>query len=263
MFNNTTEARLAIAAKIDGFNDAIKNGNTQNLGALETGLKDAEREYAQLAELEFIFGALSSVPEDVPVEQRPMRALWNAMYVFEYTVLSHKVETSMLTGAPISCEMTEKTKQLNLLTACKALNISTMWTYKVEKLGELLAIRLATELKLPEAEILRISSSMRMSRKAKECYAGESAASNTQLCKLIQSVVDDVVFVPKDDDAEMNKVHVLNRDAQYMVLTFLKKGKAACSLACAGKGQVINTVANIIHRLVTGKMYTLEYKVSK
>lgn len=235
-------------ASVD-YTNALEAKDMDALNGAEEALKEAENEYAAEKAIQMYdeFGA----------EENPMIA---AVTKHDYPILGHKVLKE--DGKVIGIEVIEdKERQVDLVKMCKYLKLPHNWQYKVEKFNQLLRLRAAQELKLPKADVDAISQSFYMNKLAREIDMGGTPTSNTQICKQLQEIVDDMIFV--DNGKGKNTYKVNNHDVAYLLMCYTGKGKATLAVKTQRHNVMHRLIADIEHRVVTGKSYSLEYKVAK
>jgi len=135
------------------------------------------------------------------------------------------------------------------------------WEYMCEKLGLLLAYRAQKELGgSPEAltELLKTYPIREAAQKEK---AGATPTSNSQLLKLLQPIIDALVWV--DDGKDGNKVKANGKDVAFLVNCFTSHGKGLGSIKVLKGTKVCDYVFEAVHMIVTGKPYQLQFKPRK
>lgn len=151
----------------------------------------------------------------------------------------------------------EKIQQIDLLDMSRYLRINTDWKYETERLNLVLCLRLATEIGISAKRAKEISDTFSMSEIAKKLDLGETPTSNTQIVKRVQSIVDSIIG---------NSTHgykVNNHDLAYISACYSKKGKKALTVRSANAGLLRTLVYDIAHRVVSGKVYDMEFKMKK
>lgn len=245
------ERRAEIAAKVDAYNAAVKKNDFDEVQKAENELRAAEKEYAAEKQAG-VFQALKETENPIKsaVEQR------------SFFVVSHKVERDD-NGKPVSCVMVEdRERMIDLVKFCKFAGLDTMWQYKVQKANQLLAMRAANELGWSKKEIRALKDSFFMDAKARELEMGETPDSNSQICKILQEVFDSILFL--DNGKGKNTYKVLNRDVAYILSCYTKRNnKKALTVSVAKNGYMHTLLVDIMHRIVTGKVYGLDYQMVK
>lgn len=239
--------RDTIVAKIGEYNEALKENDLAKATRAEQELKDAEAAYAEAKCVE-VFGELAQ-------SENPVKA---AVAMHSYLVVSHRAkrEEGSITGFEI---VEDKVRQIDLVKFCEYIKAPTMWKYSVEKFNQLLALRTATELKMTKAQIKKICDSFYMNDLSRQVEMGGTPDSNTAICKQLQMVVDAILF---EDNGKGKNVHrVNNHDVAYLLMCYTKRGKKVLSVAVAKNAYIHRLVLDVMHRIVTGKAYDLEYRM--
>ena len=241
------EHRNDIVAKINEYNEALKANNLSKTNNIEKELKDAEAAYAEAKCME-VFGNLAKT--DSPIKE--------AVAMYSYSVVSHKVNRE--NGIVVGFELVEnKERQIDLVKFCEYIKAPTDWKHSVERFNQLLALRTANELKMSKSQIKKICDSFYMSNLARRCEMGDTPDSNTAICKQLQQIVDAILF--EDNGKGKNVYRVNNHDVAYLLMCYTKRGKKVLSVAVAKSAYIHRLILDIMHRIVTGKSYDLEYRM--
>lgn len=241
------EHREVIVKKIGEYNEALRENDLAKATRTEQELKDAEAAYAEAKCVE-VFGELAQ-------SENPIKA---AVAMHSYLVVSHRVMREE--GSVVGFEIVEdKVRQIDLVKFCEFCKFPTNWKYSVEKFNQLLALRTATELKMTKAQIKKICDSFYMSDLARQVEMGGTPDSNTAICKQLQQVFDAILF--EDNGKGKNVYKVNNHDVAYLLMCYTKRGKKVLSVAVAKNAYIHRLVLDVMHRVVTGKSYDLEYRM--
>lgn len=245
----TTDTMRTLSNSIDEaiarYNHGLKAKDMDEIAKAEFCLKQHEADYA--AEVESVVFSECRGAESPILEAVKRRS---------FEVIGHR--TLRENGDIVGIErVDDKIKDIDLAKLCKSIGLSTIWTYSVEKLGELLCLRAAKQLNIPADEIKKISKTYRMNKKAKEAELGGTPASNTQVCKVLQKIIDEILFV--DNGKGGNIYRCLTCDANYMTMVYTRRGKTALVVSVAKPAFVQRIVTDVLHRIVTGKVYTVDY----
>jgi len=242
-----SELREEVVAKINEYNEALKENDLAKATRIEQELKETEASYAELKSVE-VFTELKE-------KENPVR---EAITTHSYLVISHKTlrEDGVVKGFEI---IEDKVRQIDLVKFCKFCNLDTMWQYNVERFNQLLAMRAANELKMTKAQIKKICDSFYMNDLARQIEMGGTPDSNTAICKQLQQVLDSILF--EDNGKGKNVYRVNNHDVAYLLMCYTKRGKKTLSIAVAKNAYMHRLVMDVAHRIVTGKAYDLEYRM--
>lgn len=241
--NNEREcARLhgEIQRTIEQYNAALESGDYAVMRTADATLGELEAEYAKVKKaLTFEQFNKSENPRLTAVTTR------------EYAVIGHKADSESGTY-----EMSTRQKFVDLADYCKKVDGKTpMWVYQVAKLGYLIAIRNSSDLKVAAENLKQIKDNYTLSEIAKKLELGETVASNTKVVKLLQTIIDGILF--EDDGKGKNKHKVCNHDVVYLEHGFMKLGKKAGSLSLPSEKTIERMVADIAWRVVTGSVYSV------
>ena len=245
-----SELRNGIVEQIDVFNKSLQESNFSAMAKAEAELKELETQYADVKATE--------VFDEVGEAENPIKA---AIIKYWYPVLSHK--NIREDGKLVKFELVEdKMRQIDLVRLAKYCNIKADWQYAIEKFNQLLTLRAANELKLTKKEIEKICNSFYMNKLSRQVELGGTPDSNTQICKQLQKIVDDMVF--EDDGKGKNKYKVNNHDIAYLLMCYTKKNnKKALTVSTAKNSVIHRLVMDVEHRIILGKVYGLDYKIAK
>lgn len=242
------ELKSSIEGKIGEFEKlAVENSDPEKVKAAEAELQTLEAEYAESERIR-VFSELRG-------RENPVLS---AVMMHDYETLSHRVNRDSDTGSVIGVELVYRPVQVDLVRFCRFCKLPTAWQFKVEKLNQLLTLRDAQELKLSSAEMKNISKSFYMNEKAREIDIGKTPTSNTQVLSLIQSAIDDVLFL--DDGKGKNSVRVNSHDLAYIIKCRTKRSTPLKVSVC--KNQMLHKLfVDVMYRITTGQMYGLDYKI--
>ena len=239
-----TEIEQGVAA----YNDAVKKNDMKAANVAEQMLKASEAEYLEHKQHE-VFCALKA-------QEKPMLA---AVRQYSFPVVKHRAVKEG--GVVLGIELIERERQIDLVKLSKFCELDTTWALKVELFGQLLCMRSAKELNMSAAEVRQIANTYYMSELARKEKLGETPMSNTQVVKALQAVIDSFLFEAGGNGANIYKVN--NYDANYLLMCYTKRGKGMLSVQVAKAGFVHSLILDVCHRIVTGKVYNLEFKQMK
>ena len=244
------EIRAKIEAKIKAANTAIDKGVLKAYQDAMAELTELEKEYQAEAE-RVTYNELKVKPN----------AIIEAIKQFEYRVIRHKEITEKPSGKVSAVRLVEdKMRQIDLLKFCKAARLETDWQYKVERFNQLLTMRAATDLGLTAKEIKDLSKSYYMDEAARKIEMGETPTSNTQVCKMLQCVIDEIL-PPDDNGKQIYKCN--NHDVAYLNQCYTKMGKAKLSVTMAKHDFLRRLIMNVMYRIIMGGVYQVDCKKVK
>lgn len=241
--------RKDVEERISAYNAAIlQKADFAKINRIEGEVRDAEAAYND-QQMKEVFAECGK-------QQYPILA---AVKRYDYPILSHKIirEDGLITGMALT---EDRTKQIDLVKLCKALSISHLWEYKVEELGNLLCMRAAKELGWSDAQVKQIEKLYYRSAISRdEAKLGVVPTSNTQICRLIQQVIDAVL--PVDPETGKSQYRCNSHDVAYLLMCYTKRnGKQKLTIEVAKNTYVHRLVMDVMHRIACGLWYDLKYQ---
>lgn len=140
---------------------------------------------------------------------------------------------------------------LKLHKYCGGIGKNAEWPYLIEKFNMLMTAQKAIDLGIDPTSI---SDSYAMSKIAAEKNMGKTPTSKTNILKTLQIVVTAMIG---------EEYKALSHDVNYLLSIYSKKSRKALTVVCANHRYMRNYMAEICHRIVTGKTYNVEYKAKK
>jgi hypothetical protein len=140
---------------------------------------------------------------------------------------------------------------LKLHKYCGGIGKNAEWPYLIEKFNMLMTAQKAIDLGIDPKSI---SDSYAMSKIAAEKNMGKTPTSKTNILKTLQIVVTAMIG---------EEYKALSHDVNYLLSIYSKKSRKALTVVCANHRYMRNYMAEICHRIVTGKTYNVEYKAKK
>ncbi len=241
------EIRGTLVSLINNYNEALKAKNLDDMNAIERAIRDTETEFAAQSQ------------DDLFSEcRKAANPILEGVKRYTYPILKHKLtrDGEVITGMDL---VDDREKQIDLVKLCKFCNLPFLWAYKVEKAGELLCVRAAKELGMTTEEIKKISKTYRMDKVAREVEMGGTPTSNSQICKLLQMVIDSIIF--EDDGNGKNKYKANSHDVAYLLMCYTKRGRKQLSVTVAKASFLHGLVVDVLHRITCDLKYGLEYQM--
>lgn len=142
----------------------------------------------------------------------------------------------------------------------KGIGTAEDWIYQSQKFNMLMTASAALDLRgsddhrKPSDIVKTVSDSMAMHQIARELDMGDCPTSKTAKTELLSKVIAAMV-------GEGYKV--TTHDLRFLEMAFTKKGKRALTITASNHKQVVGILAEICHKLVTGRTYEVDYKKIK
>lgn len=239
----------------EALNQAIKEGKSAtDVDRLEKTLKESEDGFNAYQKSIF----LNKLAE---TENPVLEALKNR----EYPIVSHKPlkdDDGTIIGYHLAMpeDKDAKTKLIDIVDVCKKVDLSTEWQYDIQHLNLLLTVKTAQELGYTAEQIAKVNDSYAMSKVARQIKDGQTPTSNTQIQKLMQDCIDAILFI--DDGKGANTVKANNRDFKYASVCYGRRSRALV-VKVPNHNEMKNIIYDIMQRIVTNGVYTVDYKMMK
>lgn len=163
-------------------------------------------------------------------------------------------------GVEVGAHIEPSTDRLNLVQVAKYCGKPTDFQYDIEKLAQLVAVRVVEDLneELDErkaAEVARIKAKYRISDKGRKLDDGPNPTSNTQLVNRVQALVDKVF--------PGGALKVMNRDIAFILNGFTKVSKEVGTIDIGQSKLMLRLFTDMMNRKVTNANYAVIYKETK
>lgn len=262
-----TEHEAKIGALIERFNKAMDEEvvDMRKLNAIEAELKAATADAKKDKKTE-VYGVLSK-------NTNPMLEACR-MHHFEYPAYAFTKEDGEITGVEASTktanispvefgsrlikESESKSCPYERTGVCKT---GHAWEYRSEKLAYMLTYRTIKKLGGSPADIEEFKHSYAIRDLAAREKMGETPTSNTQLVKVLQSIIDMLVFTANDKGE--NAVKANGKDVEYLLAMFEKAGRGVGVVEVLKGNKVKDYIFTVCHMIVTGKPYEVKYAKKK
>lgn len=215
----------------------------------------------EIAEKEFATSVANAMYDEYAKKENPIIEIIKA---YSYKTIGHKeVRNKEDNNRVVSVDAIEKDRQIDFLAFCKRAKFDTDWQYLASKFNKLMCLRAATELGLPTAVIKKISTSYFMQEAVKKIEMGKTPTSNTQVCKLLQRVIDGML--PNEDNEGKAIYKCNNHDVAYLDDLYGKKSnKNLLTVRVSNDAFLRRILVDIAYRLITNGKYGVDgYKVAK
>lgn len=213
-------------------------------------LTEAEKEYATIA--------ANAMYDEYAKKDNPIIELIKA---YSYETIGHREERNKDdNNRVVSVNPITKERSVDLLAFCKRAKLDTDWQYTASKFNQLMCLRTAKDL---GADFKAIAKTYYLKDAVKKIEMGGTPTSNTQVCKLLQRVIDEML--PNEDEEGKQIYKCNNHDVAYLDDLYGKKsGKAKLTVRVSNDNYLRRILVDIAHRLVTGTMYGVDgYKEAK
>lgn len=234
--------RSEAEALVKEYNEAIQTGKFEEASKVDGKLTEKVNEYtATVRDMCF---------EDCKNTANPMLT---AVTTLSYVTIGTKDEQKGDDKVPVR-SVVDKERPIDLFKLdkyCGGIGADKNWLHIAQKMNLLLTAQKATDLGLdPKA----VHDSYAMSEIAREFDMGKNPTSKTNLLRTLQTVITAML-------GEGYKA--TSHDVNFLLSVYSKKNRKALTVTCANHRYFRNYMAEICHRIVTGKAYELDYKTKK
>ena len=234
--------RSEAEALVKEYNEAIQTGKFEEASKVDAKLTEKVNEYtATVRDMCF---------EDCKNTANPMLT---AVTTLSYVTIGTKDEQKGDDKVPVR-SIVDKERPIDLFKLdkyCGGIGADKNWLHIAQKMNLLLTAQQATDLGLdPKA----VHDSYAMSEIAREFDMGKNPTSKTNLLRTLQTVITAML-------GEGYKA--TSHDVNFLLSVYSKKNRKALTVTCANHRYFRNYMAEICHRIVTGKAYELDYKTKK
>lgn len=243
----TKEEKLAKLAELKGeveemvktYNEAIQTGNFEDASKADAAMTEKVNEYtATVREMCF---------DECKQSENPMM---KAITMLTFMTIGVKDKKEGDDKVPVR-SVIEREKAIDLLKLhkyCGEIGADKNWPHIAQKMNFLLTAQKATDLGI---KLDAINDSYSMSEIARQFDMGKNPTSKTNLLKTLQTVITAMLG---------DGYKATSHDVNFLMSVYSKKGKKALSVSCANHKYFVGYLAEVCHRIMTAKAYTIEYK---
>lgn len=262
-----TEHEAKIAALIERYNKAMDEDvvDMRKLNGIEAEMKEAVVD-ARKDKKNEVYGMLERNPNPM-LEAARMHHFEYPAYVFtkeDGEVTGVEAATKVANISPVEFgnrlikEAESKNCKYELTGVCKS---GHCWEYRSEKLAYLLTYRTIKKLGGSPADVEEFKRSYAIRDLAAREKMGETPTSNSQIVKLLQSIIDMLVFVANEKGE--NAVKANGKDVEYLLAMFEKAGRGTGVVEVLKGNKVKDYIFTVCHMIITGKAYEVKYAKKK
>lgn len=237
------ELRANAEEVVSAYNEAYQEGKFEDAYKANAAIDEIVNEYTSIAR-DICFDECKSA-EDPMVE---------AVKRLSFATISVKDEKRGDEKIPVRV-IVEKDKKIDLLKLHKAvaggIGSDKSWPLIAEKLNFLLTAQKAVDLGIDPAAI---NDSYAMSEIAKAIDMGKSPTSKTNMLRTLQVAITAML----GDEAKAT-----SHDVNFLLSVYSSKNRKALTVTCANHKYLRGYLAEICHRIITGKSYAVEFKAIK
>lgn len=234
--------RASVEEQVKAFNDAVQNGRFEDSAKADRAMTDAANEYtATVRDMCF---------EECKATDDPMLA---AVKTLSYVTIGVKDEQKGDDKVPVRV-IVDKERQIDLLKLdkfCGGIGADPNWMHVAQKMNFLLTCQKARDLGLDPK---KVNDSYAMSEIARQFEMGKNPTSKTNMLRTLQMVVTAMLG---------DGYKATSHDVNFLLSVYSRKNRKALAVSCANHRNFRGYIAEVCHRIVTGKEYELEYKTKR
>lgn len=227
---------------VKGYNDAIQNGRFEESTKADTAMAEKINEYtATVRDMCF---------EDCKATDDPMLT---AVKTLSYVTIGVKDEKKGDDKVPVRT-VVDKERAIDLLKLdkyCGGIGHDKEWMHVAQKMNFLLTCQKARDLGLDPQ---KVNDSYAMSEIARQFEMGKNPTSKTNMLRTLQMVVTAMLG---------DGYKATSHDVNFLLSVYSRKNRKALVVSCANHRNFRGYIAEVCHRIVTGKEYELEYKTKR
>lgn len=236
------ELRASVDEQVKVYNDAIQNGRFEESTKADAAMAEKINEYtATVRDMCFA---------DCKATEDPMLT---AIRTLSYVTIGVKDEKKGDDKVPVRT-VVDKERQIDLLKLdkyCGGIGRDPNWMHAAQKMNFLLTAQKARDLGLDPK---KVNDSYAMSEIARQFDMGKNPTSKTNMLRTLQMVVAAMLG---------DGYKATSHDVNFLLSVYSKKNRKALVVSCANHRNFRGYIAEVCHRIVTGKSYELEYKTKK
>lgn len=230
------------------YNAAFHDGKVKEANDAAAVIEKAIGEYTEIAEMLAFDHCIKS--------DNPMIT---AVTLLTFQTIAAKDNKQGEGAAAITVrEIVDKEKAIDLKKLHKkvdgGIGADKNWIFMVEQLNMCMTAQRAQDLGYSADQLKDINDSYAMSDIARGIKLGKNPCSNTQMLKSLQAIVTAML-------GEGYKA--TSHDVVFLKSVYAKKGRAALAVSCANHSNFRKYIAEVCHRIVLDKVYTVEFKRAK
>lgn len=236
------ELRAKAEELVSSYNEAMQSGKVEDAFKADNAITETVNEYTAVVR-EMCFA-------DCKASENPMLY---AVKALSFMTIGVKDEKNGDDKVPVR-SIVDKEKQIDLYKLhkyCDGIGADKKWVYIAEKMNFLLTAQKAVDLGVdPKA----INDSYAMSSIAKEIDMGKTPTSKTNLLKTLNVVIGAMLG---------DEYKATSHDVNFLMSVYSRKNRKALTVTCANHRYFRNYLAEVCHRIVTGKSYAVDFKAEK
>ena len=233
------ELRVQAESLATSYNEAMQNSRFDDVGKIDGAITETINEYTAVVR-DMCF-------EDCKATDDPMLT---AVRTLSFITIGVKDEKSGEDMIPVRV-IVEKERQIDLLKLhkyCGSIGANESWPHIAMKMNFLLTAQKCADLGIDPKSV---NDSYAMSEIARDFDMGKTPTSKTNLLRTLQIVIEAMLG---------EEYKATSHDVNYLLSVYSRKNRKALTVTCANHRFFRNYMAEVCHRIVTGKSYEVDFR---
>lgn len=231
---------------------AVSANDLESATIAENDIKEYEIEYAETSRVNCFIRIRNA---DNPMHE--------AIKEYDYHVIKHTFDRNEC-GDVCGIKISEARRPIVLPKICRFCGFSSAFTAKISKLNILTRLIGITGITDANEYVKAATDALAKSNDvpayvieiARKIESGKTPTSNTQICKLLQEIYDDILFIDNGDGK--NVLRATNYDVNFFKHRQSKAGKHVGSVAFFNDSKAVATIFEMMHCKLLAIDYTAE-----
>ena len=227
---------------VKAYNEAYQSEDYKSAKELEEKLEELVNKYTSIVRV----ACFQTCKESAD----PMLTAVTMLYFTTIAVKEEKVGEDKI---PVR-SIIDRNKQIDLIALdryCGGIGKEKNWKHFIQKFNYELTAARCKELGIDPKEV---NDSFLMSDIAREYDMGKNPASKTNLLKSLSTIIKAMLG---------DEYKPLSHDVAFLGYVYSRKSRKALTVSMANHNQLTKYIAEVCHRIVTGKQYNADYKRKK
>ena len=239
---NAAELREQAEEMVKNWNEAYQSEDYKSAKKIEEELEQVVNEYTSIVR--------TACFQTCKESSDPMLT---AVSMLSFVTIAVKEEKVGEDKIPVR-SIIDKVKQIDLIALdkyCGGIGKEKNWKHYIQKFNYEMTAGRCKELGLDPK---KVNDSFLMSDIARAYDMGKNPASKTNLLKSLTTIIKAMLG---------DEYKPLSHDVAFLSMVYSRKSRAALTVAMANHNQLTKYLAEVCHRVVTGKQYNADYKRKK
>lgn len=240
------EIRAKVEELVKDYNEAYQTGELKNAAKTEADIVEYVNQYTALARKE-CFERLAKSAD--PMLEAIKELTFPTIRARDTRQGEEKIPVRVVEDIDRPIDILKLHKEVKEAGG-DGIGADKNWNYMIEKLNFLLTAQKCKDLGVDPKSV---NDSYAMNAISREIDLGKNPTSKTNILKTLTQVVQAMIG---------DEYKPVSHDVNYLLTIYAKKNRQALSVTCATHRYMRNYIAEICHRIVTGRGYDVQFKKS-